>query len=61
VLVQNQDSSDHNFTVAALSKDSGNMGPGDTYELRFSTTGTFQFVCSYHEAVGMKGSVTVKA
>jgi len=61
VLVENSDSTDHTFTVSALGKDSGNMGPGATYRLTFTKAGSFAFVCSYHENLGMSGSVTVTA
>lgn len=59
VLVTNKDNADHTFTISSLGKDSGNMSPGDTYRLTFNTTGTFEFVCTYHELVGMDGTVTV--
>jgi plastocyanin len=60
-VVQNSDVADHTFTVASLGKDSGNMGPGSTYRLTFTKAGTYDFVCSYHEAFGMSGTITVKA
>jgi plastocyanin len=61
VLVTNKDSTDHTFTVGSLGKDSGNMTQGDTYRLTFSTRGTFDFVCTYHESLGMKGTITVSS
>jgi plastocyanin len=59
VLVTNNDSTDHTFTIGSLGKDSGNMTQGDTYRLTFSTSGTFTFVCTYHESLGMTGTITV--
>ena len=59
VLVTNKDSTDHTFTISSLGKDSGNMTAGDSYRLTFSTSGTFNFVCTYHESLGMKGTITV--
>jgi plastocyanin len=61
VLVTNKDSTDHTFTIASMGKDSGDMGPGATYRLRFPNAGTFNFVCTYHESLGMKGTVKVTA
>jgi plastocyanin len=36
------------------------MNPGQTQTLRFSKAGTFSFVCSYHQAEGMTGTLTVR-
>jgi len=33
---------------------------GQSYTYRFTSTGTFSFYCSYHQGVGMTGSVTVR-
>jgi plastocyanin len=61
VLVTDKDNvAPHTFTIDALHADSGGMSQGDTFRYRFLKTGTFTFVCSYHEDVGMKGTVTVK-
>jgi plastocyanin len=38
---------------------SGDVGPGASYSYRFTTAGTYSFFCSYHQAYGMKGSITV--
>lgn len=32
---------------------------GQSYTYRFTSTGTFNFFCSYHQGVGMTGTVTV--
>ena len=32
---------------------------GQSYTFRFTSTGTFNFFCSYHQGVGMTGTVTV--
>ena len=34
---------------------------GTTYSRTFDTAGTFAYVCTVHESVGMKGTVTVQA
>lgn len=33
---------------------------GQSYTYRFTSTGTFNFFCSYHQGVGMTGTVTVR-
>jgi len=33
---------------------------GQSYTYRFTSTGTFNFYCSYHQGVGMTGTVTVR-
>jgi len=42
---------------------SGTIGPftppGDSWALTFDQPGTYSYVCLYHEALGMKGTVTV--
>jgi len=61
VLVTDKDNvAPHTFTIDALNVDSGGMSQGDTYRYRFLKAGTFDFICSYHENVGMTGTVTVK-
>ncbi|MFB6122812.1 MAG: plastocyanin/azurin family copper-binding protein [Haloferacaceae archaeon] len=38
----------------------GNIPGGESYEHTFETTGTYEYFCIPHEAVGMKGTVTVQ-
>ena len=59
VRVVNDDTSHHTFTDAGVF-DSGDLGPSTSYSYRFTRAGTFDFVCSYHQGVGMKGTVTVR-
>lgn len=60
VLVTDRDPlAPHNFTVSALGVRSGDMGQGDTFRYRFTAVGTFQFVCTYHQAAGMTGTLHV--
>ena len=33
---------------------------GQSYTYRFTSSGTFNFYCSYHQGVGMTGTVTVR-
>ena len=35
------------------------MNGGDKYELKFLNAGTYHYVCTFHEAAGMKGTVVV--
>lgn len=35
------------------------LAPGDTFEFTFTTVGTQPYFCRFHEAMGMKGTVTV--
>jgi plastocyanin len=32
---------------------------GQSYTYRFTSSGTFNFFCSYHQSLGMTGTVTV--
>jgi plastocyanin len=59
VRVVNDDTSHHTFTDAGVF-DSGDLGPSASYSYRFTRAGTFDFVCTYHQSVGMKGTVTVR-
>jgi plastocyanin len=59
VKVTNGDSTHHTFTDSGVF-DSGDLAQGSSYTYRFAKAGTFNFVCSYHSAVGMKGTVTVR-
>lgn len=60
VRVTNRDSTHHTFTDAPVF-DSGDLGQNGTYTFRFATKGRYAFACSYHSAVGMKGTITVTA
>jgi cytochrome c oxidase subunit II len=56
----NDGSSVHNVTFdnhAVPSSDT--MSGGDKYELKFSTPGTYHYVCTFHISVGMQGTITV--
>lgn len=49
----------HEVTASAFK--SGNIDPGTSWSWRTSKAGTFSYVCTYHEAVGMKGTLVVRA
>ncbi len=58
VRAHNADSAHHTFTDSGVF-DSGDVGPGGAFSYRFTRTGTFNFVCTYHQGAGMTGSITV--
>jgi plastocyanin len=35
------------------------MNQGDTFEIKFTQAGTYTYVCKFHEANNMRGTVTV--
>ena len=39
---------------------SGPMRTQQAYAYRFTTPGTYSFVCSYHTRMGMTGTITVR-
>lgn len=49
----------HTFSITALGLDSMQPNNGDQTRYRFSTKGTFNFFCDYHQSVGMTGTITV--
>lgn len=40
---------------------SESMNQGDTFEVKFTKPGTYSYVCKFHEANNMRGTVTVTA
>jgi cytochrome c oxidase subunit II/plastocyanin len=38
---------------------SDSMNEGDTFEIKFTKPGTYTYVCKFHEASGMRGTITV--
>ena len=55
VVFQNDDSVTHNVMGDGLN--SGDIEGGKSWTYTFSKSGTYTYVCTYHD--GMKGSVTV--
>lgn len=49
----------HEVTASAFK--SGNIDPGKSWSWRASKAGTFAYVCKYHEAVDMRGTLVVRA
>ena len=48
----------HNWVVTNVGR-SPTLSEGDTYTLKFDRAGVFDFVCTFHEAQGMGGMITV--
>jgi plastocyanin len=59
ILVTNKDQAGipHTWTSTTAAWDSGNLDVGQSFLYRFQSAGTFNFLCSYHQA--MTGTVTV--
>ena len=47
--------------VRSTAFSSGNIAPGASWSWTASRAGTFRYVCSYHEAVGMTGTLVVQS
>jgi len=41
--------------------DSSSMNPGQSFSFTFANAGTFPYHCSFHQSLGMVGTVTVNA
>ena len=56
----NQGSSAHNVTFDnSQVPTSDTMNGGDKYELKFGKPGTYHYVCTFHTAFNMQGTITV--
>ena len=55
----NAGSNAHEVTADAFT--SGNLDPGKSYSWKATKAGTYSYVCRYHEALGMKGTLVVSA
>lgn len=59
VTWRNAGKSPHEVSGAAFS--SGNLDPGKSYSWTAMRAGTFTYVCRYHQSIGMKGTLVVRA
>jgi len=59
VTWRNNGSSAHEVTADAFK--SGNVDPGKSYAWKATAAGTYSYVCRYHESLGMKGTLVVRA
>jgi plastocyanin len=57
VVWTNNGDDDHTATATNNAFHSGTMAPGDTFQRTFSTAGTYDYVCAFHD--DMTGTVTV--
>lgn len=55
----NDDTAPHTVTALDGAFDSGNLNPGQSFEFKFTTAGTYQYKCDYHSWMG--GTVVVLA
>jgi plastocyanin len=53
----NDDALPHTVSATDGSWDSGNLAPGQAFERRFDTAGTYPYLCRYHP--GMTGTIEV--
>lgn len=56
VIWTNEGSKIHTVTAVNGTFDSGDIAPGETFELALNQTGTVQYHCRYHSTVGDDGS-----
>src|SRR5215831_17354709 len=54
----NNDSIAHNSVSNTGVWNSGTLNPGQSFQFRFATAGTFPYTCTFHQ--GMVGTVTVQ-
>ena len=54
----NDDAVPHTATASDGSFDSGNLNPGQSFSLTFSTAGAYAYICQYH--AGMTGTIVVQ-
>jgi plastocyanin len=59
VTWRNTGDSAHEVTASAFK--SGNLDKGATYSWKATAAGTYSYVCRYHESVGMRGTLVVRA
>jgi plastocyanin len=55
----NEDALPHTVSATDGSWDSGNLPPGQAFERRFDTVGSYAYLCRYHP--GMAGTIEVRA
>ena len=59
VTWKNLDGEPHTVTSADGLFRSGALDQNDTFKFTFAKPGTYKYVCKYHEAMGMVGTVIV--
>ena len=62
VKLTNTGTHEHNFSIESQKVDTDvESGETATVKVTFPSSGTLQFVCEYHKALGMTGSLEVPA
>lgn len=56
----NKDSQIHDVKFTSGPNSPSVMNPGAEWSRTFDAAGSFPYICTYHEAEGMKGTVTVQ-
>lgn len=59
VVFDNTGDLPHTAEASDGSWDSGNLDPGQTFSVTFEEPGTVDYICAYHEVVGMVGTIEV--
>jgi plastocyanin len=59
VVFDNTGDLPHTTEASDGSWDSGNLDPGQTFSVTFEEPGTVDYICVYHEVVGMVGTIEV--
>jgi len=57
---KNNDGAIHTSTSDTGVWDTGDMSNGSSKTTTFNTAGTFSYHCTYHQAMGMTGTITVQ-
>lgn len=61
IVFENVGSAPHIAVASDGSFDTGNLNAGDSAEVTVEEEGTIEYVCSYHVALGMEGTIIVEA
>ena len=57
---KNNDATNHTSTSDSTGWDTGTVAPGASAQIAFNTPGTFHYHCTFHQAMGMVGTVIVQ-
>jgi plastocyanin len=59
-VVFDEDNVPEGVSAEKLSREDYLNAPGETYEVKFTTAGTYGYYCEPHQGAGMKGKITVQ-
>src|SRR5712692_2104690 len=60
IIFKNTGQAPHTATAKDKSFDTGNINAGESKTVTFSKAGSIAFVCTYHESLGMVGTINVE-